>query len=373
MDNLYEIKKEQYMYMAIQLAKKAIGKVSPNPLVGAVIVKDGEIIGSGFHQKYGGFHAERNAINSCKKSPKDSTIYVTLEPCCHYGKTPPCTMAIIESGIKKVVVGCLDVNEKMAGKGIKTLQDSGIEVEIGVLEEECRKLNNIFFHYITNKTPYVLMKYAMTMDGKIATNTGASKWISNEKSREHVHKLRAKYSAIMVGVNTVLTDNPELTCRIKDARNPIRIICDSTLKTPLDSKIVSTAKQVKTIIATINLDKAMHKTYEEKGVEIIVTSEQLSQVNLKELMFILGEKGIDSILLEGGATLNFSALNSQIVNKIMCYIAPKIFGGEKAKSPVMGEGFSAVNNKIQLKNQKIKTIENDVLIESEVHYVHRDC
>ena len=360
------------MKLAIDLAMNGIGKVNPNPLVGAVIVKNNEIIGSGFHEKYGELHAERKALQNCKVSPRGGTMYVTLEPCCHYGKTPPCTEAIIQSGIKKVVIGCLDVNEKVAGKGVKLLQDANIEVVTGLLEKECRELNDIFFHYIQNRTPYVLMKYAMTMDGKIATTVGKSKWITNEKSREDVHRLRNQYMAIMVGIGTILADDSELTCRLSQGRNPIRIICDSHLKTPLNSKVVQSAHSIKTIIATLSTDKCLHKSYLEKGVEIIVTRSSEGVVDLKQLMQLLGAKGIDSILLEGGSCLNFSAVDSQIINKVYCYISPKIFGGSTSKSPVMGRGFDDVNNKIKLDISKVLNFDDNILIESRVSYVHGD-
>lgn len=361
---------ENYMKMAIALAKKGIGKVSPNPLVGAVIVKDHAVIGEGYHEKYGTLHAERNALKNCKVSPSGATMYVTLEPCCHYGKTPPCTEAIIENGIKKVVIGALDPNEKVAGKGIDILRKAGIVVEIGILEKECLALNAIFFHYITQKTPYVLMKYAMTMDGKIATTTGKSRWITNEQSRAYVHQMRNQYTAIMVGIGTVLADNPDLTCRMENGNHPIRIVCDSTLKTPLDSRLVATAKEVKTLIATTNTDENLHQKYEMQGVEIVITSADHGKVNLKELMQILGEKGIDSILLEGGAGLNFSALQSEIVQAVQTYIAPKIFGGATAKSPIGGDGFASVLNKVSLTQKRVVHFDTDILIESEVAYVY---
>lgn len=366
---------ENYMKMAIALAKKGMGKVSPNPLVGAIIVKDNEVIGEGFHEAYGSLHAERNALKNCKSSPRGATMYVTLEPCCHHGKTPPCTEAIIENGIKKVIIGSLDPNEKVAGKGIAILEEAGIEIVFGILENECRELNYIFFHYITQKTPYVLMKYAMTFDGKIATTTGQSRWITNEKSRAYVHKIRNRYTAIMVGIGTVLVDDPDLTCRMENSNHPIRIVCDSTLKTPLDARVVSTAKEIKTIIATTNTDKTLHQKYEMHGVEIVTTQAEESEngkVNLKKLMQLLGQKGIDSILLEGGATLNFSALESEIVQAVQTYIAPKIFGGATAKSPIGGEGFSSVLNKVALKQKRVMHFDDDILIESEVHYVYRN-
>lgn len=363
----------KYMQLALELAAKGTGKVNPNPLVGAVIVKDGKIIGEGYHEKYGELHAERNALANCSSSPKSATMYVTLEPCCHYGKTPPCTEAIIENRIAKVVVGTLDPNEKMAGKGVEILRNAGIEVLVGVLEEECKRINEVFFHYITTKRPYVVMKYAMTMDGKIATVTGKSKWITGEIARRNVHKDRNKYFAIMVGTGTVISDDPMLTCRIDDGRNPIRIICDSRLTTSLESHIVKTANEVRTIIATICGDEAKHKPYIQKGCEIVAVSEVKGHIDLSELMTKLGEMKIDNILLEGGSTLNFSALDAGIVNKIQCYIAPKIFGGVSAKTPVGGSGIKEVYDAVKVKNSKVVILENDIMIESEVeNNVHRN-
>lgn len=357
---------KQYMKIALELATKGCGFVNPNPMVGAVIVKDNEIIGEGYHQAYGMFHAERNAIINCKKSLKGATMYVTLEPCCHYGKTPPCTEVIIKSGISKVVIGSTDPNPLVTGKGVEILRNNNIEVVEGVLKEECDGINEVFFYYIKTKMPYVVMKYAMTMDGKIATYTGKSKWITGEASRNKVHEDRHKYSGIMVGVRTVLLDDPMLNCRLENAKNPTRIICDTNLRTPIDCKIVNTAKEIPTIIATSNTDKEKQRLYIDKGCKIIFIPKKDNHIDLNELMVILGQEKIDSVLLEGGGTLNWSALQSGIVNKIQTYIGPKIFGGENAKSPVLGLGVNCPQESFYLKNIKIRKIDEDILIESEV-------
>jgi len=359
---------ELYMQLALEIAIKGIGNVNPNPLVGAVIVKDGEIIGKGYHEKYGELHAERNALANCITSKHGATMYVTLEPCCHYGKTPPCTNAIIESGISKVIIGTLDPNEKMAEKGVERLRKAGIEVVVGVLEGQCKSINEVFFHYITQKTPFVVMKYAMTLDGKISTVTGESKWITGEVARKKVHQDRNHYTAIMVGIGTVLADNPMLDCRIENGRNPIRIICDSNLRTPIESNVVKTAKSIRTIIATTKVDIDSHEVYLDNKCQILVIPPKDGRIDLQKLMFKLGEMNIDSILLEGGSTLNFSALESQIVHKVQCYIAPKLFGGGISKSPVGGKGFSEISNAVKLKNSMITQIADDILIESEVDY-----
>ena len=264
---------EKYMRRAIELAKKGSGHVNPNPLVGAVIVRDGEIIGEGYHECYGQLHAERNAIANAKKrgnSLEGSTIYVTLEPCCHYGKTPPCTEAIIEEKIARVVVGSDDPNPLVSGKGFQMLREKGIEVIPHFLKEECDAMNHVFFHYIRTGTPYVAMKYAMTMDGKIACYTGDSKWVTGEESRAHVQTLRNHYKGIMAGIGTVLADDPMLNCRIEGRRDPIRIIADSHLRIPMDSQLVRTAGQQPLIVACLpDADEEKAAQLQEKGVEVL--------------------------------------------------------------------------------------------------------
>lgn len=335
-------------------------------------MKDDRVIGIGYHKKYGENHAEINAFLNAKENGEDvegASIYVTLEPCSHYGKTPPCADAIIKNKLKKVIIGCVDSNPKVAGNGIKKLKDAGIDVIVNVLEEECRKLNEVFFYYIANKRPFVVMKYAMTMDGKIATVSGKSKWITSEKTREHSHRFRNKYSAIMVGINTVIEDNPMLNCRLPNTRNPIRIILDSSLKISLDSNICKTSKDIKTFIATVSGDEKKIKELEGLGVEIIKTESDNGRVNLKELMKILGEeKNIDSVYVEGGASLHASLLKEKLVNKALVYIAPKIFGGFEAKSPIGGEGIDEPDNAIRLVGNSITKIEDDLFLEYYLKY-----
>lgn len=354
---------ENYMRLALELAKKGCGWTNPNPMVGAVIVKDNQIISKGYHEKYGEYHAERNAILNCMESMKGSTMYVTLEPCCHYGKTPPCTEAIIKSGIKRVVVGCVDPNPSVSGKGIKILREHNIEVVTGVLEKECLELNYVFFHYMKTKLPYVVMKYAMTLDGKIATYAGESKWITGEKARNHVHKSRNHYAGIMVGINTVLNDDPLLTCRLTNGKNPIRIICDSKLQIPLESKIVQSANTVETYIATASIDCSQIQTLESYGCKVLIIPLKNGHIDLRELMKRIGEEGIDSILLEGGGTLNYAALTEGIVDRVQAYVAPKIFGGIKAISPVGGQGVEFPKDCINLELISQEQFEQDLLLE----------
>ena len=369
---------EKYMRRAIELAKKGSGHVNPNPLVGAVIVRDGEIIGEGYHECYGQLHAERNAIANAKKrgnSLEGSTIYVTLEPCCHYGKTPPCTEAIIEEKIAKVVVGSDDPNPLVSGKGFQMLREKGIEVIPHFLKEECDAINHVFFHYIRTGTPYVAMKYAMTMDGKIACYTGDSKWVTGEKSRAHVQTLRKHYKGIMAGIGTVLADDPMLNCRIEGGRDPIRIIADSHLRIPMDSQLVRTAGQQPLIVACLpDADEEKAAQLQEKGVEVLripgvttadITEEQKEVISLPVLMKELGARKIDGILLEGGGQLNESALQAGIVDRIYCYIAPKIFGGAQAKTPVEGQGLTRAADAWQFNRIGMQEFGQDILLEYE--------
>ena len=359
---------QEYMLRAIQLSKKGEGWTNPNPMVGAVIVKNGRIIGKGYHKKCGELHAERNAIASLTESAEGATIYVTLEPCCHYGKTPPCTEAIIEQKIKRVVIGSRDPNPKVSGKGIKMLQEAGIEVIEDFMREECDRLNPVFFHYITTKTPYVVMKYAMTLDGKIATKTGASKWITGEAARAEVQHMRHRYMGIMAGIGTVLADDPMLNVRVEGWKSPIRILCDSGLRIPLDGQIVKSAGKYRTIVAYADSEntEAKRKRLHEMGVETICCPDENNQVDLKKLMKYLGEEGIDSILLEGGGTLNDSALRAGIVQEVQAFIAPKLFGGMNSKTPVEGIGVRFPSEAVKLKCTDICQIGEDIRITCQV-------
>jgi len=359
---------EKYMRRALELAQRGRGWVSPNPVVGAVIVRDdGTVIGEGWHEKYGDLHAERNALKHCMEPPAGATMYVTLEPCCHHGRQPPCTDAILEAGIRRVVVGSGDPNPMVAGKGIRILREHGVEVTEGVLRDECNAINEIFFHFIQTNTPYVVMKYAMTLDGKIAAWTGESKWITGEEARAHVHALRGRLFGIMCGVGTVLADDPLLTCRLPGTRNPVRIICDTHLRTPLTAKVVTTAAEVPTIIATASEAPEAIRSYEKAGCRILqVAKTQAGSIDLKELMQKLGSEKIDSILLEGGGTLNWSALESGIVNHVMAYVSPKLFGGKDAKTPVEGQGVTAPPAAFHLGNTSITRLGEDFLIEGKL-------
>ena len=362
---------QEYMLRAIQLAKKGEGWTNPNPMVGAVIVKDGKIIGEGYHQKCGELHAERNAIAALTESAEGATLYVTLEPCCHYGKTPPCTEAVIEQKIKKVVIGSRDPNPKVAGKGAQILREAGITVIEDFMKEECDRLNPVFFHYITEKTPYVVMKYAMTLDGKIATKMGASKWITGEAARTEVQHMRHRYMGIMAGIGTVLADDPMLNVRIEGLKSPVRILCDSKLRIPLDSQIVKSAGTYRTIVAYADIGNDKEKQekadiLQSMGVEMICCPDENHQIDLKKLMHYLGDEGIGSILLEGGGTLNDSALRAGIVKEVQAFIAPKIFGGMNSKTPVEGVGASFLSEAVKLKCTDICQVGEDIKITCQV-------
>lgn len=356
--------REEYMEYALRLAERGRGRTSPNPVVGAVIVKDGKIIGEGWHKKCGENHAEINAFEDAAAKGNDvagAEMYVTLEPCSHYGKTPPCSKAIIEKQISKVYVGLLDPNPLVAGRGIRMMEDAGIQVEAGILEEKCRKINEIFLKYITEKKPFVVMKTAMTLDGKIAAHTGDSKWVSGQSSRRIVQQMRNDLTGIMVGIGTVLADDPQLTCRTENGRDPVRIIADSNLRIPLDAKVLKDENCI--IAATENCDRDKMKKLQEKGIRVLLTKAEHGRVHLAELMEQLGESGIDSILLEGGGGLNEAALKAGIVDRVVTFIAPKLIGGKDAKTPVEGEGFEKMSQAICLENIEINRIGDDLMIQ----------
>lgn len=355
---------KKYMNIALVLAEKGKGFTSPNPLVGAVIVKNEKVIGQGFHQKAGGPHAEVHAINSATESVEGATMYVTLEPCSHYGKTHPCAELIIEKKIKRVVVAATDPNPLVSGNGLKKLKEAGIEVTAGVLEQESMQLNEVFNKYITTKLPFVVMKYAMTLDGKIATETGASKWISSETARKHAHLLRGYLNGIMIGVDTVIKDDPYLTCRIPGYLNPTRIILDSRLRIPDQANLLKDQSHAPTILLTTKHAPAEKiKLLNNRNIEVLIVPELDGRIDLNQAMKVLGEKGIDSILLEGGGTLNGAALEAKIVDKVNLYVAPKLIGGEKAISPVRGRGVDTISEAFNIERTNYQRIGNDLLVE----------
>ena len=354
---------EKYMRLAMQLAGNAIGRTSPNPLVGAVIVKDNRVVGCGWHRKAGTPHAEVHALNQAGELAQGADVYVTLEPCAHYGKTPPCAKALVEAKVKNVYGGLLDVNPKVAGKGFKILEDAGIHVEYGFLQDELRKQNEVIFKWIEHKKPFIVLKAAMTLDGKIATATGQSKWITNETSRAYGYKLRDIYDGIMVGINTVIEDNPMLTARVDGGKNPIRIVVDSSLKIDINANVVQD-KSAKTIVATTDkADKDKILKLQAQDVDVIVVDkDENDKVDIEKLLDILGQQNICSILVEGGATLSGSFVAKKLVDKVYFFIAPKIIGGKEAKTPVAGTGILNLQEALALKDIQIGKLEEDILI-----------
>lgn len=354
---------EKYMRLAMQLAGNAIGRTSPNPLVGAVIVKDNRVVGCGWHRKAGTPHAEIHALNQAGELAQGADVYVTLEPCAHYGKTPPCAKALVEAKVKNVYGGLLDVNPKVAGKGFKILEDAGIHVEYGFLQDELRKQNEVFFKWIEHKKPFIVLKAAMTLDGKIATATGQSKWITNETSKAYGYKLRDIYDGIMVGINTVIEDNPMLTARVDGGKNPIRIVVDSSLKIDINANVVQD-KSAKTIVATTDkADKDKILKLQAQDVDVIVVDkDENDKVDIEKLLDILGQQNICSILVEGGATLSGSFVAKKLVDKVYFFIAPKIVGGKEAKTPVAGTGILNLQEALALKDIQIEKLEEDILI-----------
>ena len=358
------MKDEYYMKIALKLAQKGRGYVSPNPLVGAVIVKEERIIGRGYHQHYGGNHAEINALKNASEDACGSTLYVTLEPCCHEGKTPPCIDSITKHKIARVIIGSIDPNPIVSCRGISNLQSCGIDVKTGVLEPECRKLNEVFFLFMEKKLPFVTIKYAQTLDGRIATATGQSKWISSAASLKFTHKLRAQHDAILVGAGTVIKDNPELTVRLVRGRNPLRIIVDSALKIPAKSKVLQNLSQNKTIIATIKkASDPQFQRFTNLGAEVItIAADKQGNVDLKKLLKILAQKNISSLLIEGGAQIITSILMNNLANRMVTVIAPKIIG--KGIEAVGDLKIRNLDSAKKLSIRKITRSGDDIIIDS---------
>jgi diaminohydroxyphosphoribosylaminopyrimidine deaminase / 5-amino-6-(5-phosphoribosylamino)uracil reductase len=356
---------EYYMKLALRLAQKGRGYVSPNPMVGAIIVKKGEIIGKGYHHRYGGKHAEIDAIQNARGDLSGATLYVNMEPCCHEGKTPPCVLSIIEHKITRVVIGTIDSNPLVACRGINLLQKNGIDVKTGILESECRSLNEVFFYYMETGMPYITIKYAQTLDGRIATATGQSKWISSDKSRKFTHRLRAQHDAVLIGIKTVFNDDPELTVRLVHGRNPLRIIVDSDLKISQQAKVLQNLSQAKTIIATLkNEDDLKFKDIASTGAKIITCeADNCGRVDLKKLFKKLAEDEISSILIEGGAQIITSVLKNNLANRLVAVIAPKILGtGIEAVGNLNIKELGAAKN---LSVNKVLRYKEDIIIDGQ--------
>lgn len=368
-----------YMRQALQIAQFAQGRTSPNPMVGAIVVKENKIVAQGWHRKAGTAHAEVHALKQAGELTLGATLYVTLEPCSHHGRTGPCVEAIIEAGIKKVVIAMLDPNPLVAGKGIARLKGAGIEVIQGVLSEEAAKVNEIFIKWISTNMPFVSMKVAMTLDGKIAAHTGHSQWITDRDAREYVHFLRDSYDAILVGTGTLLKDNPRLTVRIPcGGKNPFRIVVDSAARIPLDSN-VAVDKLAPTLVAvTERAPKEKIKALQNQGVQVVQFGTKNGKVDLRELFSYLAKQGISSLLVEGGGTMNAALLQEGLVDKLYWFIAPKILGGINALGPVGGVGIGNVNEAIELEEVSMQPIGRDYLLSAYIRNregrdVYRSC
>lgn len=352
---------EGYMRLALDLAKNMVGQTGVNPAVGCVIVKDGRIVGLGSHLKQGSAHAEVHALTMAGTEATDSTVYVTLEPCSHYGKTPPCAEQLIAAHVKRVVIATLDPNPRVAGKGVMKLQEQQIDVDIGLLEDEANQLNEMFNRYITTGRPFVTIKTASTLDGKIAAKTGDSQWITGKQSREVVHMLRHRHDAIMVGIRTVLADDPSLTTRLPAGGiHPIRVIVDSQLSLPLDAKVVKDQQTLTWVLTTDEASPQKADELTERGVQVIRCGH--GQVDLAQAMQLLGERAIASILVEGGGRLNGSLLESRLVDKVALFIAPKIIGGAEAPTNFQFSGFSKMDDAIRLTGVTIEQFGDDVCV-----------
>lgn len=356
----------KYMKLAIALAEKGRGYTNPNPLVGAIIVRDNKIIGRGYHKKYGGNHAEICAIENAGGDVVGATMYVTLEPCSHFGKTPPCANLLVEKGIKRVVIALEDPNELVNGKGIQILKTKGMEVMTGVLRDEVMKQNEVFIKFITKKIPFTILKIAMTLDGKIATKTGDSKWISSESSRRYVHEMRHHVSAILVGKGTVIKDNPFLTARVegKTCHHPMRVVLDSKLEISLDSNVYKVDRNTRTTVVTTDQgDPKKIIELEKMGVVVLPTQSVNGRVNLQEMLEKLGEMNIDSLLIEGGGTVNYSFLSEHLIDKVIAFVAPMILGGSQAITPVEGSGVALISQGFQLEKMGVMKSGDDFVIE----------
>jgi diaminohydroxyphosphoribosylaminopyrimidine deaminase/5-amino-6-(5-phosphoribosylamino)uracil reductase len=354
-----------FMTQALHLARKGQGRTSPNPMVGAVVVRQGKVIGRGYHQKAGGPHAERIALDQAGTRAQGATLYVNLEPCNHFGRTPPCAELILERRIKKVVFGMPDPNPRVQGGGAEYLRRRGLEVVRGVLEEECRKLNEVFIKWITTGHPFVVLKAAASLDGRIASRTGDSKWISNERSRRLVHRIRNDVDAVLVGIGTVVLDNPLLTVRLERGKikDPLRIVIDPQLRIPLKARILDDPERT-LIISGDQASSRRKKMLESRGVDIITLPLKEGRISIQEMLNTLGGKGITSLLVEGGAGVFGSFLMERQIDKFILFLAPLLIGGHKAKAMIGGEGVARISEALRFKKTAVKMLSGDILVEA---------
>jgi diaminohydroxyphosphoribosylaminopyrimidine deaminase / 5-amino-6-(5-phosphoribosylamino)uracil reductase len=356
----------KWMRRALDLAAHARGRTSPNPMVGAVLVKSGEVVGEGFHAYAGSDHAEVAALREAEEAAMGATLYVGLEPCCHQGRTPPCVERIVGAGIRRVVAACEDPNPAVSGKGIEALRAAGLQVDVGVLTEEAAQLNEAFFTHIRTGRPFVILKAAASLDGKIATRTGESRWITGEAARHRVHQLRNEVDAVLVGIGTVLRDDPSLTTRlgITDQRDPARVIVDNLARLPLRAKVVNRASTAPTLLAVSQTaPRARLEALEREGIQVIVVDGSPRRVSLGHLMEALGKLGFLSVMIEGGAEINASAFREGVVDKALLFLAPILIGGKSAPTAVGGQGIESLGQATRLRDLRIERFDDDILLE----------
>ena len=361
-----------WMQRALELAARARGRTSPNPMVGAVLVRDNQLVGEGFHAYAGSDHAEVAALREAGPAAQGATLYVSLEPCCHYGRTPPCVEQILQAGVRRVVAACEDPNPAVSGKGIAALRAAGLPVDVGVLAEEAARLNEAFFTHVRTGRPFVTLKVAASLDGKIATRTGDSRWITGESARRRVHELRNQVDAVLVGIGTVLRDDPLLTTRlgIADQRDPIRVIVDNLARLPLRAKVVNRASTAPTILAVSRMaPRTKLEALQQEGIQVIVVENSPRRVSLDRLTEALGKRGILSVMIEGGAEINASALREGVVDKVLVFLAPILIGGKSSPTAVGGEGIETLSQALRLRDVRIERFDGDILVEGYIDRV----
>ncbi len=362
---------EVWMRQALELARRGRGAVEPNPLVGALVVREGQAVGEGWHRQFGGPHAEVEALRSAGERARGATVYVTLEPCCHQGKTAPCTQALVEAGVARVVVACRDPFPPVGSGGVPQLETAGVAVEVGLLRRQAQQLNAPYFKLRATGRPFVTAKWAMTLDGKVATRTGDSRWVSSEAARERVHQLRARCDAVLVGIGTALTDDPLLTCRAPGTRTLTRIVLDSGARLPVESRLVRTTGDAPLLVVVS--ERALPdrlRSLRERGAEVLVLPSAEKGVSVEALLDELGRREMTNLLVEGGPTVLADLFERKLVDEVVVYIAPKVVGGQAAPGAVSGEGVATMAEALRLDVRSIEQVGDDLEVQATVRDVY---